>query len=159
MQSLHCHTFENKSSAPANPPTGFDELVPVLLVHPPNSSSAATFGAGANPPDALGTIGWLAKEPQSSNVLLVVVVVVVTVAGLGSGSGFSGVAQALASLQTLASDQLFVESVLKDPRVLVAVVVEVAVVVVVVDGLGLLLDRLNTEAVEVEVIVGEETVG
>ena len=97
-------------------------------------------------------------------MLLVVVVVVVAVAGLGSGSGLSGVAQALASLQTLASDQLLVESVLKDPRVLVAVVVEVVVVVavvvvVVVAGLGLLLDRLNTEAVEVEVIVGEEREG
>jgi hypothetical protein len=36
---------------------------PVLLVQPPNSSSAATFGAGVNPPDAPGTILWLANEP------------------------------------------------------------------------------------------------
>lgn len=36
---------------------------PVLLVHPPNSSSAATLGVGANPPEAPGIILWLAKEP------------------------------------------------------------------------------------------------
>lgn len=41
------------------------------LLHPPNSSSAATLGAGGlrenppdeKPPEAPGTIGWLAKDP------------------------------------------------------------------------------------------------
>jgi hypothetical protein len=34
----------------------------VLEDHPPNSSSAWTFGAGLKPPEAPGTIGVLAKE-------------------------------------------------------------------------------------------------
>lgn len=35
---------------------------PVLLVHPPNSSSAATFGWTFKPPVAPGTMDVLAKE-------------------------------------------------------------------------------------------------
>lgn len=35
---------------------------PVLLVHPPNSSSAVTFGAGLNPPPVPGIIGVSANE-------------------------------------------------------------------------------------------------
>ena len=45
--------------------------VVVLLIQPPNSSSAATLGAGAKPPEALGTIGWLAKEPPVVEVVVV----------------------------------------------------------------------------------------
>lgn len=37
-------------------------VVGALLVQPPNSSSADTLGATENPPEAPGTIGWLAKE-------------------------------------------------------------------------------------------------
>lgn len=63
---LYCQTLENRSSFP---PTGLAELDPVvgpvLLVHPPNSSSAATWGAAPNPPEALGTIGLLANEPEA----------------------------------------------------------------------------------------------
>ena len=40
-----------------------DVFPPVLLVQPPNSSSAATLGAGLNPPEAPGTIGVLANAP------------------------------------------------------------------------------------------------
>lgn len=59
---IYCHTFENKSSLPfaAPPVTG----AAVLLVHPPNSSSAATLGCVTSPPDAPGTIAVLANEPM-----------------------------------------------------------------------------------------------
>lgn len=63
--AIYCHTFEKRSSLP---PTGLadpDPVVgPVLLAHPPNSSSAATFGAALKPPDAPGTIGVLANDPE-----------------------------------------------------------------------------------------------
>lgn len=36
----------------------------MLLVHPPNSSSAATLGCVTSPPDAPGTIAVLANEPM-----------------------------------------------------------------------------------------------
>ncbi len=89
----HCQTFENKSSFPA-PPAGFDVLlvwvVVVLLVQPPNSSSAATLGA--NPPDAPGTMGWLANDahPMSLDT-----VVVAGFGGCGAALGASAVAHAL----------------------------------------------------------------
>lgn len=61
---IYCQTLEKRSSLP--PPIGFAEPEPaggsVLLVHPPNSSSAATLGAALKPPDAPGTIGVLANE-------------------------------------------------------------------------------------------------
>lgn len=62
---LYCQTLENKSSFPPAPLAGFAAEVaagPALLVQPPNSSSAATFGAGAKPPEEPGIIGWLARE-------------------------------------------------------------------------------------------------
>lgn len=36
----------------------------MLLVHPPNSSSAATLGCVTSPPEAPGTIAVLANEPM-----------------------------------------------------------------------------------------------
>ena len=36
---------------------------PVLLAHPPNSSSAATVGCGLKPPPEPGTMGVVAKDP------------------------------------------------------------------------------------------------
>lgn len=56
---------------PPNPAAGFDDDAPVavvpapvpeLLVQPPNSSSTATFGAGANPPDGPGMMLCDAKD-------------------------------------------------------------------------------------------------
>lgn len=83
---LHCHTFENKSSPPPpNPVAGLDVLfvldVVVLLVHPPNSSSAATLGA--NPPDEPGTMGWLASEAHPISL------------GAAAAAGFGGSGEAL----------------------------------------------------------------
>lgn len=69
VRHFHSQTFENKSSLPPNPfdPPPAPPLIPlggpVLLVHPPNSSSAATLGCVIRPPDAPGTIDVLAKDP------------------------------------------------------------------------------------------------
>lgn len=66
---LYSQTFEKRSSLAPNPPAGLAPpavvvvlVVGALLVQPPNSSSADTLGATENPPEAPGTIGWLAKE-------------------------------------------------------------------------------------------------
>lgn len=71
---------------------------PVLLVHPPNSSSAVTLGAVVRPPDAPGTTLWLANElpellPQSK--LLAVVVLVASGLFTGAALVVSGVLHAL----------------------------------------------------------------
>lgn len=113
----------------------------VLLVHPPNSSSAATLGA--NPPEAPGTIGLLASEAQPRSLDVEVVAGFAGSAGAGAGSG---VAQALPP-QTSAPPAQALE--LREPRVLVVELV-VAVVEVVVEGLGW--ERLNTEVVVVVVV-------
>jgi hypothetical protein len=67
-------------------------VVVVLLVHPPNSSSAATLGA--NPPDAPGTIGWLAND---AHPISLDAVFVDGLSGSGAGAAFGGseLAQAL----------------------------------------------------------------
>src|SRR5262245_26220387 len=73
----YCQTLENRSSLAPNPPAGLGgaipavvpvlpelpvlPVLPVLLDQPPNSSSAATFGAVPNP-DAPGTMLWLAID-------------------------------------------------------------------------------------------------
>ena len=67
----HCQTLENKSSSTAPNPLpeagGFEPAVPVdgpvLLAHPPNSSSAATLGWTLKPPPDPGMMGVLAKDP------------------------------------------------------------------------------------------------
>lgn len=77
-RGFYSQTFEKRSSLAPNPPAGFVPLVlvfpPVLLVHPPNSSSAATFGAALKPPDAPGTMGVLASvllaPPQPKSLVL-----------------------------------------------------------------------------------------
>lgn len=69
----YCHTFENRSSLAPNSPAGLalppppplGAAGPVLLDHPPYSSSAATFGAPACPI----TMGLLANELLSSALL------------------------------------------------------------------------------------------
>lgn len=121
LRFFYCQTFENRSSLPPNPVAGLDPLgaagVVVLLIQPPNSSSAATFGAGAKPPEALGTIGWLAKEPPVVEVVVVLLPhpksleggIEVTGAGLG-GSGAAGLGGSGAEAHSLephtpASDQ------------------------------------------------------
>jgi hypothetical protein len=105
------------------------DVVVVLLVHPPNSSSAATLGA--NPPEAPGTIGLLASEAQPRSLDVEVV------AGFaGSAGAGSGVAQALPP-QT--SDPPAQALEVREPRGLV------------VEGLGW--ERLNTEVVVVVVVV------
>lgn len=115
------------------------DVVVVLLVHPPNSSSAATLGA--NPPEAPGTIGLLASEAQPRSLDVEVV------AGFaGSAGAGSGVAQALPP-QT--SDPPAQALEVREPRGLVVELV-VAVVEVVVEGLGW--ERLNTEVVVVVVV-------
>lgn len=68
--STHCHTFENRSSLPGMPPTGFDApLPPVLLVQLPNSSSAETCGVVVAKPEAPGTMLWFASEPEPRSEL------------------------------------------------------------------------------------------
>lgn len=72
----HAHTqpqtLENRSSsAPPNPPAGLEAGLllfdgPVLLAHPPNSSSAETLGCGLKPPPEPGTIGVLANDPPEA---------------------------------------------------------------------------------------------
>lgn len=64
---VYCQTLENKSSSK---PAGFAApllagAVGALPAQPPNSSSAATFGAALKPPPLPGTIGVLAKELES----------------------------------------------------------------------------------------------
>jgi hypothetical protein len=59
----------------------------MLLVHPPNSSSAATLGAAANPPDAPGTIGVSAKELVPQPKSFVFARPGLFGVGLASGSG------------------------------------------------------------------------
>ena len=89
----YCHTFENRSSFPPNPPTGFKLVVvvlmlvlmlvlvlgPVLLAQPPNSSSAATFGAVVKPPDPPGTRLCDANDPRPVALLLLLPVGAATV--------------------------------------------------------------------------------
>jgi hypothetical protein len=117
----------------------------VLLVHPPNSSSAATLGA--NPPDAPGTMGWLASEAHPISLDAVAVVVVFAgLGGSGAALGASGVAQALPP-QTSEPDQPLPPSV---PSGL-EVVVDVAAGGLL--GLGWAAERLKTEE-EVFVVVG-----
>lgn len=91
--------------------------VVVLLIQPPNSSSAATLGAGAKPPEALGTIGWLAKEPPVVEAVVVLLPhpkslergIEVTGAGFGgwgaTGLGGSGAEAHSLEPHTPASDQ------------------------------------------------------
>ncbi|KAL5883700.1 hypothetical protein ACKVWC_011556 [Pyricularia oryzae] len=112
---LYCHTLENKSSLPPNPAAGLavppDAFpVPVLLAHPPNSSSAATLGW--KPPEAPGTMLWLAKppppllpQPPKASELLEGMVVAVLLAGAAAASG---VDQASLAPQTSEFDQLLV---------------------------------------------------
>lgn len=99
----HSHTFENKSSLPPNPldplpPPPIPVGGPVLLVHPPNSSSAATLGCATIPPDAPGTIEVLANDPPMLAPLLPQPKSLagggLMAAGLLAGAG-SGAAQAL----------------------------------------------------------------
>lgn len=93
---VYSHTFEKRSSLATN----FEPVLvggPVLLVHPPNSSSAATFGCVTNPPDAPGTIEVLANEPP---VLVLPPPQPKSLAGGGMKAGLfgaagSGAAQAL----------------------------------------------------------------
>ena len=110
----------------------------MLLVQPPNSSSAATFGAGLKPPEAPGTIGVLANDPpvfpQLKSFVLVTSGLFAT--GLLAGAG-SGAAQAL-SPQTSALEK-FVE--LKED------VGFVAAGVVTGGDLAWLADKLKTELV------------
>lgn len=92
VEQAECYsqTFENRSSAPASPPPAgliVLSVAVVLLVHPPNSSSADTFGT--KPPDAPGTIGLLARDAQSFDAVLI------TAGFDGSGAGLGGSAQAL----------------------------------------------------------------
>lgn len=95
----YSQTLENKSSL-APKPLDPDVPVagPVLLVHPPNSSSAATLGCVTRPPEAPGTMDVLAREPppplllphppkSPPNAL--------AGCGLGALGAGSGVAQAL----------------------------------------------------------------
>ena len=100
----HCQTFENRSSFPPSPAAGLDVLpvlaVVVLLVQPPNSSSAVTLGA--NPPDAPGTMGWLANEAQPISFETAEVA---GFDGCAAGLGASGLAHALPP-QTSEPDQL-----------------------------------------------------
>lgn len=66
---------------------------PVLLAQPPNSSSAATLGAGLKPPPLPGTIGVLAKEPPEEpqpKSLPVAGTVDVVVAGMIGSAGAAG---------------------------------------------------------------------
>jgi hypothetical protein len=48
---VHCHTFENRSSLAPNPAAGLPGVTfaaggaGAAVLHPPKSSSAATFGA------------------------------------------------------------------------------------------------------------------
>lgn len=71
---------------------------PVLLAHPPNSSSAATLGCGLKPPLDPGTIGVLAKDPElaqpKSSDEEVVTAGGLLGAGAAAGAAGSGVAQA-----------------------------------------------------------------
>lgn len=141
--------MENKSSLPPKPAAGLAVLlvfaVVVLLVQPPNSSSAATFGA--KPPDAPGTMGWLASEahPMSLDVE-----VVDGWAATGAALGASGVAHALPP-QTSELDQLLVPTEPIEPRGFVLVVDVVAA------GAGFcwLAERLKTD---VAVVVGGEAI-
>lgn len=71
-----------------------------LLAQPPNSSSAATLGAGLKPPPDPGTMGVLAKAPPLPQPRLLDVVLVSSglafagAAGAGAGAG-AGVAHSL----------------------------------------------------------------
>jgi hypothetical protein len=111
--------------------------VVVLLVQPPNSSSAVTLGA--NPPDAPGTMGWLANEahPMSLDA-----VVVAGFGGSGAALGASGVAHALLPPHTSEPDQLFPPN---EPRGLLGAAAGAA-------GFCWAAERLNTD--EVDVVVG-----
>jgi len=120
---------------------------PVLLVQPPNSSSAATLGAGAKPPEPAGTIGFARAAPHppksSADAAVVLLVLakadVLEMSGLfWAGAGAAGVDQSLLLPHTLASDQLLPPMA---PRPLLLLVV-VVVVVVAASGLA---DRLKTE--------------
>lgn len=144
----HCQTFENRSSPPPKPAAGLDVLVVfvvvVLLVHPPNSSSAATLGA--NPPEAPGTMGWLASDPHPKSLA---VVVVEGLGGAGSALGASAVAHALPP-HALESDQLLVVVEPTEPRGFELVMGAAAV------GAGFCwaVERLKTDGV---VVAGGET--
>lgn len=108
----------------------------MLLVHPPNSSSAATFGCVTRPPEAPGTIEVLANEPPMLLPLLPQPKSLAgggLMAGLLAGAG-SGAAQALPPPHTSAP-----ESALEVPR-------EASGLVVVAGAGGDLdWDRLKTE--------------
>lgn len=82
-RAVYCHTLENKSSSPPKPealPAGLLPVAgPALLDQPPNSSSAATLGAGLKPPPIPGTIGVLANAPVAPHPAL-----------LEAGLGISG---------------------------------------------------------------------
>ena len=75
------------------------------LLHPPNSSSAATLGAGGlrenppdeKPPEAPGTMGWLAKDPvelPQPKSFTGAAAAGLGAAATGCGLGASGAAQA-----------------------------------------------------------------
>jgi hypothetical protein len=116
----------------------------VLLVQPPNSSSAATLGA--NPPDAPGTMGWLASEAHPISLEAAVVVVVAGLSGSGAALGGSGVAHALPP-HTSEPDQPLPP---REPRGF-ELAVDVAAGGLL--GLGWFAERLKTEE-EVFVVVG-----
>ena len=112
MGSLYCQTLEKRSSSPPKPldPVDAEAVVvvvwppmPVLLDQPPNSSSAATLGAGLKPPPAPGTMGVLAKAllellPQPMSLLtagLLMAAAGWTAEAGGGGLAAAGVAHSL----------------------------------------------------------------
>lgn len=105
--------MEKRSSLPPNPAAGLalPPLVVVFVVaegallHPPNSSSADTLGAGGlrenppdeKPPEAPGTIGWLEKDPvelPQPKSFTGAAATGLGAAAAGCGLGASGAAQA-----------------------------------------------------------------
>lgn len=126
---------------------------PVLLVQPPNSSSAETVGAALNPPEAAGTIGVSANDPDPRAAELPhppspPLAVAASVVDLGAWEAFvedevSGAAQAL-------------EPQTSDPERLDDA--SGAEVTAGWEGLDVLEDRLKTELDEAggEVLLGAE---
>lgn len=116
--------------------------VPVLLVHPPNSSSADTLGCVTSPPDAPGTIDVFANDPPPMLPHPPKSLDDACTAGCGVGAlaGGAGSAQALPPQTS--------EPPPRDDRGMEGVVVAAGA------GEGLGWERLNTEEELVVIVVG-----